>query len=146
MSLKYVILSLLFGVFLISCEDTDDVMNGPDGTTVEASRIVGEWTVYRYTDGNDDETSFFRNIILQFDQDGDFFLKRGGQVIASGDWQLRDRNTELDINVPALAGENESLGEDIYEIHDDWDIRLDNEGRMILTEEDEQFILQRLSS
>lgn len=144
MIFKYSILVILMSWSLLACEEADEVLTDPAGndTPAEISRITGEWSVFRYTDGNENETSSFRNITLQFDPDGEFHLKRSGQLIASGDWQLRDSNTELNIDIPALAGENESLGEDLYELHDDWAVRLDGEGRMILTDEDEQFILQ----
>jgi len=143
MKFKDSLLVILLSVTILACEEANDVLTDPAGndTPAEVSRITGEWSVFRYTDGNENETSSFRNITLQFDQNGEFHLKRSGQVIASGDWQLRDSNTELNIDVPVLAGENESLGEDLYELHDDWAVRLDDEGRMILSDEDEQFIL-----
>jgi hypothetical protein len=143
MKFKDSLLVILLSVTMLACEEANDVLTDPAGndTPAEVSRITGEWSVFRYTDGNENETSSFRNITLQFDQNGEFHLKRSGQVIASGDWQLRDSNTELNIDVPVLAGENESLGEDLYELHDDWAVRLDDEGRMILSDEDEQFIL-----
>lgn len=142
MKIKYSLLVVLMSASLLACEEADVLQNEQnDGAPAGADDIVGTWTVFRYTDDGDNETSYFSNIAFKFDPDGAFQLLRGSQTIASGNWELRDNNTEIDINVPALAGENESLGEELYEIHDDWRQRLDEQGRLILTDDDEQFIL-----
>lgn len=143
MKFRYSLLVILMSVSMLACKEADilqDAQNN-NNTPAEVNAIVGTWSVYRYTDDGDNETSYFRNIFFKFEQDGTFHLIRSNQTIASGDWKLRDNDTEIDINVPALAGENESLGEELYEIHDDWRQRLDEEGRLVLTDEDEQFIL-----
>ena len=148
MTIKVSILIILMSLSFWSCEETDVGPEAPNeaATIPDSGAILGNWTVYRYMDDNDNETSYFSNIIFQFTESGDFNLIRNSQVLASGDWQLRDNNRELDINVPALAGENDRLGEELYEIHDDWDISMDENGRIILRDDDEEFILQPQSN
>jgi hypothetical protein len=121
-------------------EDNDDL---DSNATVSEADVLGSWEVERYLDGSEDETSSFSDINLVFDTGGVFRMLRNAQPIADGNWQLRDRNSELYITIPALADENETLGEDLYELHDDWRIRFEEGGRMNLRDEDESFLLRK---
>lgn len=80
---------------------------------------------------------------LTFEPDGVFRMHRGANEIATGVWNLENNGTELNIQVPVFAGEDESLGEDLYEIHDDWMLLQVSSGEMHLKEADEHFELVR---
>jgi hypothetical protein len=123
-----------------ACEDNSATINDE---VASVQTISGRWQVAKYIDDSDDETSSFNNIIFVIESNGNFIIERNATEIADGTWQLRNQNRELVINVPVLANENESLGEDLYEIHDDWNILVASENQLHLQDEDERFELKK---
>jgi len=139
--MRKIIFIVTFGIIAFACEDN---MTTVSETVVTTSTVAGSWQVSKYIDDNDDETISFNNITFVIEPDGGFVVEKNGGEIATGTWQLKDRNTEIEFNVPAFANENESLGEDLYEIHDDWNIILASETQLHLQDEDERFELQKV--
>lgn len=141
------ILAFAFPMAFISCDGdwidlpVDPV--GPGGDPVSAGYVEGNWEVKRFVDEGEDETDSFDDIVLTFEPDGVFRMHQGADEIATGVWNLENNGTELNIQVPVFVGENESLGEDLYEIHDDWMLMQGSSGEMHLKEEDEHFELVR---
>lgn len=114
-------LALLVVVVSLSACDSDE--SGDVSSALEfdefAERVAGDWEVISYTDGGEDEKNSFRGIKFRFTESGEVDIYRNGEIILNGSWWLEDRNTELNISFADLANENESFGEDLYEIYDD---------------------------
>ena len=139
--LKIVSLIICGTLMLTSCDEDDSVSQGT--IQVEASSILGGWSVELYRDGSENETSSFNDIRFEFVTENEFLIFRGNEELLIGTWILRDQGRELDISVPALAGDNEAFGEELYEISDDWDITFSSETELHLVDEDERFELLR---
>lgn len=129
-------------VALVACNDDDESIAPVSPIAVQDPGIlIGEWQIDRYSDEGRNETQYFNGITIVLQEGGQLLLKRNGNTIAEGTWQLRDGNTELDFNIPALANENKSLGEELYELHDDWDITSATTTALKLQDDDEVFEL-----
>lgn len=142
MNHKYLPLLLICISFLVSC----DFLQNELRTQADPASVPGSWKVERFEEGAQNETSSFNQIRFRFESDGTFLVLRSGTEIARGIWELSDRNRELIIDVPPFRNEElaaRTFGDDIYEIHDDWNVLEFSDNRMRIRDEDEEFILVR---
>lgn len=118
---------------------------GGDSSLIDSlsNIVIGQWVVTSFTDGNENETSSFRNITFLFDIDGVFKISRNESELTEGSWVIRPNSYRLDIHVPELDGESERFGEDVYEINDDFSVSHNESGSLILKDEGEKFILNK---
>ncbi|MBK8492746.1 MAG: hypothetical protein IPL49_18135 [Saprospirales bacterium] len=126
----------------MSCDDLLDISIDPV-ESVAPDFVEGEWTVKKFKDGLENETSSFAGIVLVFNPNGIFEMRQGADLIADGSWGLTDGDQRLDIRVPAFANEDESLGEDLYEVADDWRLHRISDDEMHLKGGNESFELLR---
>lgn len=136
----YPLLLSLF--FFISCDVTQNEMR----TSADPAAVPGDWKVERFMDGSENETSSFNRFRFRFEPNGTFLFLENGNELARGTWTLFDGNRKLDIDVPPFRNEEEAearFGEDVYEIHDDWNVLEFSSNRMRLNSDGEEFILVR---
>ena len=129
-------------LMLAGCNDDDAAPQG--SISVEESAMLGTWSVARYSDGPENETSSFSNITFGFEEANLFLILKDNEALLTGTWTLRDQGRMLDITVPDLAGENEAFGEDLYEISDNWGIPFLSEMELHLIDGQERFELERV--
>lgn len=142
MKYHYPLTLLICFSFLVSC----DFLQNEVRNQADPAALPGLWRVELFQDGSDNETSSFNQIRFRFESDGTFLVLRSGNEIARGIWELSDRNRELIIDVPPFRNEElaaRTFGDDIYEIHDDWNVLEFSDNRMRIRDEDEEFILVR---
>lgn len=134
----------LFVSFLLfmSCDVAQNEMR----TSADPAAVPGDWKVERFMDGAENETSSFNRFRFRFEPNGTFLFLENGNELARGTWKLMDGNRKLDIDVPPFRNEEEAearFGEDVYEIHDDWNVLEFSSNRMRLKSDGEEFILVR---
>ena len=134
---KFMIM-LCCSLVLGGCDDDSDPQP-QNSLRVEESELLGLWRVQLYQDGQENETSSFNGITFEFATNNEFIIFRNNSELLTGTWTLRDQGRELDISVPALVDENETFGEDLYEVSDDWDITFFSETALHLLDESERF-------
>ncbi|TRX58742.1 hypothetical protein FNH22_12765 [Fulvivirga sp. M361] len=139
---KFMIM-LCCSLVLGGCDDDSDPQP-QNSLQVEESELLGLWRVQLYQDEQENETSSFSGITFEFATNNEFIIFRNNSELLTGTWTLRDQGRELDITVPSLADENESFGEDLYEVSDDWDITFFSETALHLVDEGERFELLRV--
>lgn len=143
------ILALVVAVSFFSCGEGDfpligNTTNPGDDPALSGSgNVEGNWVVRQFVDEGEDEAASFSGIVLAFEPDGVFKMRRNSDLVATGSWNLENNGRELNIVVPVFENENESLGEDLYEIHDSWQLSEISDDEMHLAEEDEFFVLVR---
>ena len=143
------ILVLLVSVSFFSCGEDSFPLTGTtpspggDPALSDSGYVEGNWVVRQFVDEEEDETTSFNGIVLAFEPDGAFKMLRSSDLIATGTWNLENNGRELNIETPAFENEDESLGEDLYEIHDSWQLSEISDDEMHLIGEDEFFVLIR---
>lgn len=142
---KYLSVSLFLMFSLIVLQSCDR-----DATEVRAeanaTALAGDWIVEQFEDEGINETAYFQGISFRFQASGEFIILRNNNEITRGNWRLLDNNRKLDINVPDFIKEEEAaqrFGDEVYEIHDDWDILEFSSTRIRMIDEDEKFTLVR---
>ena len=144
---NFILLSFIAGlcILLISCEEENfsPDQNSLTAETIEVGQVTGNWNVISFFDDEDDETDSFSGISFTFSQDGTFLILRNGNELTDGTWELNTNRDKVYILVPSLSNETEQFGDDIYEIHDSWNVSFQNENRLTLFSDDERFVLSR---
>jgi hypothetical protein len=140
---KKSLVPLIVSFFLfVSCDVTRNEMR----TSADPAALPGDWKVDRFQEGTVNETSSFNRFRFRFEANGTFLFLENGNELARGTWKLMDGNRKLDIDVPLFRNEEEAaarFGDDVYEIHDDWNILEFSSNRMRLNSDGEEFILVR---
>ena len=129
-------------LFFVSCNQSDDGMR----VAADPGVLAGEWRVERFQEGAVNETSSFSAIRFRFADNGNFVVLQNGSDLTQGTWRLSDGNRILDIDVPEFRNEEQAaarFGDDVYEIHDDWDVLEFSSNRMRIKSGTEEFILVR---
>ena len=143
------ILALVVVVSFFSCGEDgfplirSTTIPGDDPALSGSGNVEGNWVVRQFVDEGEDETASFSGIVLAFEPDGVFKMRRNSNLAATGNWNLENNGRELNIVVPVFENQNESLGEDLYEIHDSWQLSDISDDEIHLVEEDEFFVLVR---
>ena len=135
-------ISLISLVGLQAC----DRNNSDQRASVDPLLLEGVWVVERFQSGLINETEYFRNIRFRFQANGDFIVMRVNNELTRGNWELLDGKRSLDIWVPDFVNEEQAaqrFGDEIYEVHDDWNILEFSSNRMRMKSDNETFTLVR---
>ena len=142
---KYSFILFFSFLGLLSLQSCD--RNATDQTvSVDPLLLEGEWVVAQFQSGLINETSYFRNIRFRIQSNGDFIVVRLNNELTRGNWTLLNGNRKLDIWVPDFVNEEQAaqrFGDEIYEIHDDWNVLEFSSSRIRIKSDKETFTLVR---
>jgi hypothetical protein len=133
---------LTVSVFFIACSQSQNDVR----VSANPEMLTGKWKIELFKEGSVNETSSFSRILFQFESNGNFKVLENANVLTQGNWRLTNNNQELVIDVPDFRNEVQAavqFGDDVYEIHDDWQILEFSAAKIRLKSGDEEFTLIR---
>lgn len=142
---KFSFILMISSIGLISLQSCDRTAND-QLASVDPLLLEGVWVVEQFQSGIRNETAYFRNIQFRFQSNSGFIVMRSNSELSRGNWELLNGNRKLDIRVPDFVNEEiaaQRFGEEIYEIHDDWNVLEFSSNRIRIKSDNETFTLVR---
>ncbi|MDG1572144.1 hypothetical protein OZ410_07435 [Robiginitalea sp. M366] len=141
MKLKMRILALLLPLFLISCDPSEDEVQGnltaADAAALRATAEEGQWRITYFFDTDKEETADFNGYVFTFGTDGTVVAAKDGTEV-SGTWSVTHSDSSPDDSSSSSNDVDFNLffsGSLLFEdLNDDWDILEYTSTRIRLTD------------
>jgi hypothetical protein len=110
-------LTLLVIFAVLSCGDTDEP--GNSAAAVENAVRAGTWTITKFENSGNNETSMFSGYYFAFDASGTLTASNGGNIFI-GTWSVTDGESNDDSSDDLHFDINFNLNNSFEELSDDW--------------------------
>ncbi|MBP2831946.1 hypothetical protein J8281_07065 [Aquimarina sp. U1-2] len=146
-TVSFIIKSVLLSIFIIgfiacSDDDNDDNNNnsGLDESTllpITNSEVSGSWIVTLFRDDDEDETSDFNGLTINFEENGAINITDGSNTV-TGTWSINSNNKRIAIDLDESTFVLLSNREELEDLEDDrWAIVEKTDTQLHLLEDDD---------